>query len=292
MVREGFIEGPGGRTWYGVAGEGKPGIPLLILHGGPGAPHDYLEPLEALSDERPVVFYDQLGCGNSEIPEGMSFYTVEYFVEELGRVRSALSLTRVHILGQSWGAMLAAEYVGGAYPDGVASLILSAPCLSSPRFIADQRKYLLNFPEDIQKVIEASEASGDYSSPAYQDAVMAYYGKHVCRLDPWPECMKRTTAKFGQEVYNHMWGPSEFTMTGTLKDLDLTADLAALRLPVLLTAGEFDEATPAAVQGFASLIPDSEVLTLKNTSHMHHLENPEEYLKAVREFLARHDTTQ
>lgn len=287
--REGYIQGPGGRTWYRVAGAGAPGIPLLALHGGPGAPHDYLEPLEVLSDERPVIFYDQLGCGNSGRPEGTSFFTVEYFVEELGRVREALGLTRVHILGHSWGAMLAVEYMLTAHPAGVKSLVLSGPCLSTARFVADQRRYLSEFPEDIRKVIEEAEASGDFSGAPYQEAITAYYRRHVCRLDPWPECMERTTEKLGHAVYNYMWGPSEFTMTGTLKDFDRTVDLVRIKTPVLFTAGEFDEATPDTVRDYAAMLPGSEVIIFEDASHMHHLEKPEEYLKTVREFLHRHE---
>jgi len=115
-----------------VGADGKK-IPLLLLHGGPGASHDYLEPLEPLSDERPVIFYDQLGCSNSDRPDDQSLWTIERFVEELEQVRETLQLREVHILGQSWGTMLGVEYMLMKKPHGVTSLILSGPCLSAAR---------------------------------------------------------------------------------------------------------------------------------------------------------------
>ena len=233
-----------GRIWYAVHGSGSPDIPLLVLHGGPGVPHDYLEPLAALSDERPVVFYDQFGCGNSDRSSDPASRTLRYFVEELAQVRAGLGLGRVHLLGQSWGSMLAAEYLLSRRPEGVAGMVFSGPCLSAPRFVADLRTYLEGMPDELRAVIERCEATGEYDSPAYEEAVNAFYRKHVCRLDPWPDCMLRSLDKMGLEVYHRMWGPSEFTMTGTLKDFDCTGRLREITVPTLFTCGRFDEATP------------------------------------------------
>jgi proline-specific peptidase len=284
-MREGYIAVPGGRVWFKIVGPDKKGIPLLAVHGGPGAPHDYLEPLEDLSDERPVIFYDQLGCGNSDKPTDTSLWTVKRFVKELDYVRRSLKLKRVHILGQSWGTMLAVDYMVSRKPRGVKSLILSGPCLSASRWAADQRRYLLEFPEDVQAVINEAEASGEFDSPAYQEAVMKYYMRHVCRLDPWPDCLTRSIDKAGQAVYEHMWGPSEFTMIGTLKDYERAKDLIKIKVPVLFTAGQYDEATPAATNYYASMLPGSKVAIFEDASHEHHLEKREEYIKVVRKFL-------
>ncbi|MBA4417108.1 MAG: proline iminopeptidase [Syntrophus sp. (in: bacteria)] len=286
-IREGYISVPGGNIWFKIVGADKKGIPLLTLHGGPGAPHDYLEPLEALSDERPVIFYDQLGCGNSDKPENKSLWRVKRFVEELHFVRSALRLGKIHILGQSWGTMLAVDYMLTRKPRGVVSLVLSAPCLSASRFIADQRKYLLEFPEDMQKIIRDAEASGNYDSPQYDEAEMKYYKRHVCRLDPWPDCMERTLKKSGRSVYEYMWGPSEFTMTGTLKKYERAKKLKQIKIPVLFTAGQYDEATPATTSYYQSMLPGSEIAIFEDASHEHHIEKPEQYLKTVRDFLRR-----
>ncbi len=284
---EGFLDGRFGRIWYAVHGSGSPGIPLLILHGGPGVPHDYLEPLSALSDERPVIFYDQLGCGNSDRSGNPESRTLRYFVEELALVRAVLGLDRVHLLGQSWGCMLAAEYLLSCRPEGIAGVVFSAPCLSSPRFVADLRRYLEDMLDKVKRVIERCEEKGEYDNPQYEEAVTAFYRKHVCRLDPWPDCMVRALDKIGLEVYQDMWGPSEFTMIGILKDFDCTDRLGEIPAPALFTCGRFDEATPETTAFYRSRLPGSEMVVFEDASHEHHLEKEGEYLAEVRGFLGR-----
>lgn len=286
-VREGYIDVPGGRIWYRMAGIGGKGAPLLVLHGGPGAPHDYLEPLEVLADERPVVFYDQLGCGNSDKPDDPSLWTIARHVAEIECVRKALGLERVHILGQSWGSMLAVDYMLTKKPAGVMGLIFSGPCLSASRFAADQRANLSRMPEETQKTITGKEASGEFDSPEYQEAMLSYYRLHVRRLSHWPDCLNRTLEKFGQTVYRYMWGPSEFTVTGTLKDYERAERLKEITLPTLYTCGRFDESTPEATAYYNGMHPGSEIVVFEDASHSHHLEKPKEYLATVRDFLHR-----
>lgn len=287
----GYVSVTGGKVWYRIVGADNKAIPLLVLHGGPGAPHDYLEPLEALCDERPVIFYDQLGCGNSDKPDDISLWTVEHFVEELALIREALQLKKVHILGQSWGSMLAVDYMLTRKPAGVVSLILSAPCLSVSRWIKDQRVYLSELPQDMQKTILECEAAGDFSSDGYQEAMMYFYNLHLCRLDPWPDCLNRTFAKLEHAVYEHMCGPSEFTITGTLKDYERAEKLKEIHVPVLFTCGRYDEATPASTRYYHESLPGSEIVIFEDASHAHHIEKTAEYLKVVRGFLKRAEET-
>lgn len=287
LNEEGYIDVLGGRIWYRIEGADRAGTPIIALHGGPGAPHDYLEPLARLNSERPVVFYDQLGCGNSDRPDDVSLWTVKRFVDELAVLRRELSLSRVHIMGQSWGCMLAADYMLSGYDEGVESLILSGPCLSTSLFVADQRRYLEEMPADVRDTILACEASWDYESDEYANAVMEYYRLYVCRLDPWPECMNRAMEKMGQGVYEYMWGPSEFTMTGTLKDYNRVPDLNKIRVPVLFTCGRYDEATPDTTALYHNSLPGSEMVVIENASHEHHLEKTEEYLGVVKDFLRK-----
>ena len=255
------------------------------MHGGPGAPHDYLEPLEALSDERPVIFYDQLGCGNSDRPSDISLWTIEHFVNELEQVRTYLDLDKMHLLGQSWGSMLAVDFMLAKKPKNVLSLILSGPCLSSSRFASDQKTYLLELPDTLQKIINEGEASGCFGSREYQDAMMAYYKIHMCRLDPWPDCMTRTFEKLGHEVYEQMWGQSEFTVTGTLKGYERVDLLKEISVPTLFTCGRYDEATPSTTAYYHSMLPGSEIVIFEGASHQHHLEKTGEYLEVVRNFI-------
>ncbi len=288
-VREGFVPVPGGNVWYRIVGADTAGTPLLVLHGGPGASSDYLEPLEALADERPVIFYDQLGGGNSDRPDDPSLWTVNRSVAEIEAVCKALDLEEVHMLGQSWGTALAVEYTLADGRDRVRSLILSSPCLSAARWAADQQEHIADLPGDARAAIRECEASGNFSSPKYQDTMTVFYNRHVCRMEPWPDCLNRTFEKLGLPVYEQMWGPSEFTVTGTLREYDCTPRLGGIAVPVLFTCGEHDEAAPATTAHYASLVPDAEVAVFADASHEHHLEKTDEYLGTVREFLRRVD---
>lgn len=286
-IKEGFLTVPGGKAWYRIVGNDRPGIPLVTLHGGPGAPHDYLEPLEGLADERPVIFYDQLGCGNSERPDDLALWNNGRFIDELLKVQEGLGLTKIHLMGQSWGTLLAGEYMLREKPQHVCSLILSGPFFSASRWLADQQNYLAGLPEEIQTVVRQAEAMKEFDSPAYQEAMRVFYSKHVCRLNPWPEAMNRTIEKMGVPVYQSMCGPSEFTMTGSLKNTELVNRLKEIKVPVLFTCGRYDEATPETTAIYQQALPGSEMVVIEDASHEHHLEKPQEYLELVRNFLRR-----
>ena len=183
--REGYVDVEGGRVWYRIVGSGNR-TPLLLLHGGPGAPSYYLNPLAALSDERPVIFYDQLGAGRADKPDDVKLWRVERFVDELARVRAALRLKEVHILGHSWGSMLAAEYLL-TKPTGVRSVIMASPALSVTRWVQDAETLKRNLPAEMQASIAKHEAAGTVESPEYQAAVGEYYKRYLCRRNPWPD---------------------------------------------------------------------------------------------------------
>jgi len=284
-IQEGYIAVTGGKVWYKIVGQNKPGIPLLLIHGGPGASHHYLEPIADLAAERPVIFYDQLGCGNSDNPNDTSLWTRERFVVELQQVIHALDLGKVHLLGQSWGTSLAVEYVLTKQSHGVESLILSGPLLSASRWIEDQKAYIEELPEDVKKAILQGEESGAYDSDEYQKAMMLFYQKHLCRLEEWPQYLNTAFAKLNLSQYEYMWGPSEFTITGTLKNYERVDQLHKITMPTLFTCGEYDEATPATTRYYQQNLPGSQLHIFKNASHEHHIEKREEYLSVVRKFL-------
>ena len=281
--REGYVDVTGGRVWYQIVGSADT-IPLLILHGGPGHPHDYLEPLKGLADERPVVFYDQLGCGKSDRPESAALWRVERFVQELGQVIEALGMEQMHILGHSWGSMLATDYAL-AKPLGLASLILASPPLSVQRWLQDLAEYRRQLPSKVQEVLARHEAAGTTDSEEYQAATLEFYKRHICRLDPWPDAMLRAEAGENKVVYNTMWGPAEFYMTGNLSDYDRTSRLHEIAVPVLFTCGRHDEASPDTTGWYHSLVPRSELVVFEDSSHTPHLEETESYLETVRRFL-------
>ena len=281
---EGYVTVPGGRIWYEVQGRYSKMKPVITIHGGPGVPHNYLETISALSDERPVVFYDQLGCGRSERPSDRSLWRVDRFVEEIECLRKELGFSTIHLLGQSWGTILACEY-SVKYPSFVESLVLSGPAMSITRFESDARKLVETLSDHSQSAIKRAESIGNFNGESYHTAISEFYGKYVCRMEPWPQCMNEAVAGMGEEVYNYMYGPSEFTVTGVLKDFDCTPHLENITVPVLLTCGEFDEATPETTRYYSSKFPNVTMKIFEGASHEHHLEKAEEYIEAVRRFL-------
>ena len=272
--------------WYRIVGAGN-AVPLLTLHGGPGAGHDYLEPLEALAPDRPVVFYDQLGCGRSERPADRSLWRIARFVAEVSAVRRSLDLERVHLLGQSWGGWLALEYLT-TRPQGLASLTLASTSASIPEFVREAGRLKAALPAETRNTLQRYELAGDLQHPDYEAAVLEFYKRHLCRLDPWPDALVRSIKNIeGNPVYETMNGPNEFTVIGNLKDWDRTASLERIDVPTLITVGRYDEITPKCAQTLHQGIPGSDLHIFERSAHTAHLEEPEEYIHVVRDFLDR-----
>lgn len=284
---EGYVDVTGGRAWYRIVGSGSR-TPLLVLHGGPGVPSYYLKPLDGLADDRPVIFYDQLGCGKSDHPTDTSLWRIERFVEELAQVRKALGLEEIHLLGHSWGTMLAVDYML-TKPEGIKSLILASPCLSIPRWIRDGDSLLTTLPDSIQNTVRENQQAGTTDSPEYLGAVMAYYQQYVARKLPWSADLDSSFSQISLAVYGYMWGPSEFKCSGTLRDYDRTDKLNTLKLPTLFTAGQFDEATPQTVKYYQSLVPGAELAILPDCAHLTMHDDSVAYNGIIREFLDRVD---
>jgi proline iminopeptidase len=283
---EGYVDVPGGRVWYRVAGPDRQGVPLLGLHGGPGFTHDTLTTLHGLASDRPVVLYDQLGSGRSDRPGDPDLYRVDRYVEEVGRVRDALGLDRIHLLGHSWGGTLALSYAL-TDPAGLESLVLASPLVSTAQWLEDARRHRSKLPEDVQRTLTEHEERDFTGCPEYMAAALAFYRRHLCRLEPWPEELERGFAGMGLDVYETMWGPTEFHATGSLVELDLTPRLAELRLPVLFTCGRYDEASPDTVGSFRNAVSGAELVVFEESSHTALLEEAERYLEVLRGFLER-----
>jgi proline-specific peptidase len=282
-TQEGYIEVPGGKVFYRIVGEG--GVPLLCLHGGPGLPHDYLEALEDLSSERPVIFYDQLGCGNSERPDDHSLWNVERFVEELATVREALGLERLHLFGNSWGGWLAMQYVLDRRPF-LESLVLSSSPPSVPRWIEDCAHLREQLPQEVKTTLDHHEEHGYFDCPEYQWAIVFFYRRHLCRMNPWPEGLERAFSRFGADVYNTMWGPSEFgPVTGMLKSWDITERLSEIKVPTLITGGRYDEARPDHLEILHQCIEGSEMVIFEESAHLAFAEERKHYIQVLGDFL-------
>ena len=275
----------GYQIWYRRIGNG--GIPLLILHGGPGAGHDYLETLSGLAIDRPVIFYDQLGCGKSDQPDDRSLWQMARFVAEVDIVRQALGLEQIHLLGQSWGGWLAIEYMLTA-PAGVESLTLASTSASIPQFVAETKRLKSELPPKVYETMQRYEAAGDYHHPEYEEATLEFYKRHVCRLDEWPESLLRTVDNLTDNaVYETMNGPNEFMVIGNLKDWDRTDRLGDITVPTLITVGRYDELTPACAKTLHQGISNSQMVVFEESAHLAHLEETEKYLQVVADFLAR-----
>ncbi|MGO9197891.1 MAG: proline iminopeptidase-family hydrolase [Acidimicrobiales bacterium] len=298
---EGEAEFAGFHTWYGVFGdleaargaEGK--APLVCLHGGPGATHDYLLPLADLAHRgRAVVFYDQLGNGRStHLPErGAEFWTVELFVRELANLIHHLGVgDRYHVLGQSWGGFLAQEHAL-THPGGLRSVVLSNTAASFPDFLVEVNKLRAELPAEVEDILRRHEEAGTTDDPEYMQACMVFYERHVCRLpQPWPDDVTVSFAALETDptVYHTTNGPSEFHVVGSFKDWQVLDRLGEIDVPALVLSGRYDEATPALQVSLMAGLRDAEQVLLPESSHLSMWEEPQDYLQAVESFLARHD---
>lgn len=282
-------------TWYRVTGDlGSGKVPVFILHGGPGAGHNYVDAYKLLAlNGRAVVHYDQLGCGNSTLlPQmGADFWTPQLFVEELENLVDHLGQRGgFHVLGQSWGGMLAAEY-GVRRPRGLKSLTIANSPASMALWSSEAMRQRSEMPQEIQDTLNAHEAAGTYDDPAYQAATMWVYERHVCRVVPFPP---EVTATFEQvarnpTVYHTMNGPNEFFVVGTLKTWDITPVLHQIDVPTLILSGRFDEATPACVQPYKDRIPGARWVIFEQSSHMPHVEEQVLCMATVGDFLNEND---
>lgn len=275
--KEGFIQVKGGRVWYEIIGE-KKNIPLIVLHGGPGYPHFYLEPLKDLSSQREIIFYDQLGCGNSDWPKDNSLWTVERFVEELKEIIKNLNFKKYHILGHSWGTALAVSFAL-VKPKGLKSLILSDSYLSTPLWEKDAERLMRQLPKNMRKDIK------DKNSKGFDKSSDEFYSRFVYRFKKRPLVFRLSKAKKNTLIYNYMWGSEEFKATGTLKKLDLTPRLSEIKVPVLLICGRYDEATPESSEYFKSLFSNSELKVFEDSAHYPFWGEKEKYIKTVNNFL-------
>ncbi len=284
--REGFADVPGGRVWWRTTGSGsRP--PLLLLHGGPGAGHDYLESLAALASDRMVIFYDQLGCGRSDKPDDTSLWRVDRFVEEIDALRRALNIDRMALYGHSWGGWLAQEYMrSSAGAKSVDRLILASTSASVAEFVSGAQRLLAALPDGMDARRRQLESSGKMDSPEYRAIVEAFYDRHLVHVDQPPARLTRTFDNLGSSrTYPVMNGPNEFKVTGTLKDWDARSALADIRIPTLVLTSEWDEVTLDCHQRLHQAIPGSKLAVLPQARHLAMIERPEAYNIIIRDFL-------
>ena len=280
-----------GSTWYRVVGDLKSSkTPVMVLHGGPGAGHNYCEPIADVLAQtgRAAVLYDQIGCGNStHLPDKpKEFWTPELFMEELVLLTEHLGISNKYdIVGQSWGGMLGMQFAISK-PKGLNAMVIADSPASMEVWVSEANKLRKELPPEVEATLLKHEAAETFEDPEYVEAVNVFYARHVCRIPQPPYVL----ASFEQmtadpTVYHTMNGPSEFHVIGSLKHWDIRPQLKEITTPTLLVSGQYDEATPAMVKEINGLIPGSKWELFAESSHMPHVEEPAKFKRVVSEFL-------
>lgn len=282
---DGFATGPHGRVFFRRFGSGG-AVPAIVLHGGPAAGHGYMLPYAHLARDRPTVLYDQGGCGRSDAPGPRSRYTIGSYVAELEALRAHLGFERVHLIGHSWGGLLAPAYAA-RYPHRVAGLVLAGSARRWSDFQRAAEHWLAQLGPAAVATARRAAATGRFDDPAYQALIGRYYQLHLCRLDPWPTILTDAAAALGANpLYPYLNGPTEFQFTGAFASLDVTAALRTVRVPALVTCGEYDEGPPSVARDIAAHLGHARVQPFAGLSHMSHIEDPARVVGATARFLA------
>ncbi len=298
--REGYVPFAGYQTYYRIAGECEPGrLPLLVLHGGPGAAHYYLQTLDGIAQRygRAVVYYDQLSCGRSKTPPLPDRWGTGLFLDELANLREALGLDRCHILGQSWGGMLLMMYLIGepwhAHGSaGVASAVIASSPASAQLWLHEAVRLRSYLPCQMDEALAQADVDGDYDRPEVRAATAEYYRRHVSAIpdDERPDGLHNPEPDpVGDECYHYMQGMSEFVFTGTLKDWTVVDQLPRIKVPTLVTSGAADECTPLVAKQVVDGIPGARWELFPDGTHWVHGEQSERYNAVVEQFLEEHE---
>ncbi len=251
----------------------NPRIKVLLLHGGPGATHEYFESFEGFLPREGIefIYYDQLGSAYSDQPKDQDLWTVDRFVDEVEQVRLALGLDRTnfYLLGHSWGGILAVEYAL-RHGENLKGLVISNMMMSIPDYVRYADDVLAKqMPPAVLKEIDELEAKGKQQDPRYMELLMPnFYAKHICRLPEWPDPVNRAFGKLNQDVYVPMQGPSEFRSSGRLEKWDRKKDLPRIQVPTLVVGATHDTMDPAHMKWVAGQVRNGTYLHCPDGSHM------------------------
>jgi proline iminopeptidase len=268
----------------------NPRIKVLLLHGGPGATHEYFEGLETDLAAAGIefIYYDQLGSAYSDQPTDTSLWTLDRFVDEVEQVRVALGLDKdnFYLLGHSWGGILAVEYAL-RHGDHIKGLIISSMMMSIPDYNRYADTVLAKqMPPEVVAEVKAIEARGDYEKPRYTELLIPhFYHKHVCRLDEWPDAVNRALGKINRQIYVLMQGPSEFGARGLLENWDRKADLPRLAMPTLVVGATHDTMDPEHMRWVSTQVQHGSFLLCPNGSHLAMWDDQKTYLPGLIKFL-------
>ena len=292
-IREGYMPFKEGQTYYRITGENnEKKAPVIFLHGGPGSTHNYFEVMDELAekDDRMLIMYDQIGCGNSYIEGHPEYFNAETWIEELTALRKHLGLDKVHIMGQSWGGKMAILYALDYAPEGVKSYILSSTLPSAKLWEKEQHRRISYMEKIHQDAFAKALETNDYTSPEYLEALDIFMKNH-CNptiTENTPECITRAK-KSGAEAYLIGWGKNEFTPTGTLSGYEVTDRLHEIKTPCLITDGQRDLCSPLIAKTMYDRIPNARWELFPYSKHMPFVDEHEDYMKVLIKWLNEND---
>ncbi len=278
-----YLEVEGGKIWYQVLGNQNK-TPIVLLHGGPGYPSYYLNPLKDLSQIRPVILFDQLGCGRSDRINDTDLMTIESHIEQIKKLTTFLKVDNFHLYGHSWGSMLALEYYL-KYPEDIKTLIFASPSLNVNLWESDMDTLISMMPDSVQIPLMEIKTNIITDTVKLNQAINQFYQNFYFRKLPPSAELDSTLKNIGISVYQHMWGPNDFIATGILKNYDRTKDLEKIKVPTLYITGEFDGARPSTVRHYQSLTPNSEMKVIKDAGHVTMHDASDENVKIINDFL-------
>ena len=229
---EGFLALDGGKIWYEVVGDNDE-IPIVLLHGGPGYPSYYLNPLRSLSNNRPIIIFDQLGCGRSDRISDTSVISINNHINQVRQLVTSLNIKKFYLYGHSWGSMLATDYYL-KYPEDVKALILASPSLSTQLWASDIDLLIATMPDSLQLPLTESKVDMVTDTVKLNEAMNYFFQNFYFRKLPPSADLENTLNQIGHDVYQTMWGNNEFVATGILKDYDRTKDLKKIKVPTFL----------------------------------------------------------
>lgn len=261
---------------------------LLMVHGGPGCPSRYLRDGHQglVAHGIRLVTWDQLGCGESDRPADPGLWRLTRFVEEMEAVRDGLELSKINVLGQSWGGVLGLEYLL-THPEHVSSFIAADTAFDLPAMQRGFERKKRDLGEETCRMMARHEAMGTTHHPEYQAAVTLLMYRHVCRMAEWPESLNWCLQNLGAEVFSEMFGPYFLQCTGNLRNWSRMDALSGIQVPVLLLHGEHDYIEPELATRARDLLPDAALEFFEGCSHMPFFEDPQRYLSVVAGFVVK-----
>lgn len=288
-IIEGYMPYLDHKTYYRIA-KGGDKTPIILIHGGPGSTHNYMEMLDNIaSTGRDVISYDQIGCGNSYLDGHPELWNADTWINELIALRDHLHLSNVYLLGQSWGGMLVIQYMIERRPQGIQGIVLSSTLSSASLWAHEQHRYISLMSKEDQDAIRYAEENNVWDRADYIHANEVFMKLHCSDIkDTDPECLRRKK-RSGAEAYLYGWGPNEFTPTGTLKDFEYTDRLHEIKAPALIMSGTNDLCSPLVAKTMYDNIPQSRWILFDGARHMCFVEDHERYSEELTKWMEEND---